>query len=56
MNNTVIYVAWIAAMALLSWGLGLPIGLGVGAALYMVYAILVDCTNGIIKTIAGKRK
>lgn len=56
MNNPVIYIAWIAAMALLGYGLGWAIGLGIGAALFMGYAIAVDCSNGLIKAIIGNRK
>ena len=56
MNNAVIYVAWVAAIGFFVWGLGWPIGLGIGAALFMGYAILIDCANGLIKAIQGNRK
>lgn len=56
MNNLAIYVAWVLAIGFFIGGLGWFVGLGIGAALFMGYAILVDCANGIIAAIQGRKK
>ena len=56
MNNPLIYIAWILATIFLCIGLGWAIGLGISAALIMIYAILVDCTNGIVIQINAAAK
>jgi hypothetical protein len=55
-NNFAIYVAWALAIAFFIAGLGWFIGIGIGAALFMAYAIAVDCANGIIAAIQGRKK
>lgn len=53
MNNPIIYIGLLATTILLSLGFGVLIGTGIGAMLFMAYAIAVDCTNGLIKAIQG---
>jgi hypothetical protein len=56
MNNPLIYIAWFMSGIGLGIGLGTATGIGITCALYMIYVIAVDCTNGLIKAIQGKQQ
>jgi len=56
MNNPIIYVALVLASIFLTLGLGWAVGLGIGVAMLGFYAMIVDCTNGLIMAIAAHRE